>query len=160
MQLNISAGRGKTFISFAKFNYRRQLYMTCMIVHSKHMWKYSSLSIQTSTGNSCVVQISKPPPLNFPTQERLIARFIQPGYHPGLHSAPAASALSLLLPVSPHNQRARMALWKHSEHRHWLRNNCYSWYAPEIMNILAQLWKLWIFQLSFKTNLFHFPYLK
>ena len=29
----------------------KQLYMTCMTVLSKHMWKYSSLSIQTSTEN-------------------------------------------------------------------------------------------------------------
>ena len=51
MQLNISAGRGKSLTLFAKSNNMKQLYVTCMTVLSKHMWKYSSLSIQTSPGN-------------------------------------------------------------------------------------------------------------
>ena len=65
------------------------------------------LGTRRATPFPCIVQISKMPP---PNQERPIAKFIGPINQPGLHSSPAASALSSLLPVSHHNQRAWMAL--------------------------------------------------
>ena len=180
MQLNISAGRGKTLTLFAKSNNMKQLYVTCMTVLSKHMWKYSSLSIQTSAGNRmrstfplhrsdfrtassqlpqsgeahCKIHHQHPPMPSLMASFKLYINFfkfllwylflhclwnhckcaisINIQHTVEIHqawqssSSPFSSsclALSSRLPVPPHNQRARMALWKQSEHRHCLRNN-------------------------------------
>ena len=163
MQLYISAGKGKTLTLLLNptilSNYTWPAWLcsqsTCESIHL--FQSNPPLGTRWAGPFPRVVQISTLPPLHFPNQERLIARFTSPGYHPGLHSASAASALSSLLPVPPHHRRASMALWKQSEHRHCIRDN---WFDPEIMNIQALLWKLWVFQFKIRMKLFHIPLMK
>ena len=108
----------------------------------------------------CIVQISEPPPLNFPNQERVIARFIRPGNHPVLHSAPVAS----LYP--------RDFLCLHTiREPGWPSENSQSTDTaleiidnPDLLRKLwifkLKLWKLWIFQLKIRMKRFHVQLLK
>ena len=152
MQLYISAGKGKTLTLLLNptilSNYTWPAWLcpqsTCESIHL--FQSKPPLGTRWARPSPGVVQISTLPPLHFPNQERLNARFTSPGYHPGLHRSPAAAARSPLHHVSHHHQRAKMTLWKDLEPRHCIRNYEHSQkykhsIAAEIITIADQIQK-------------------